>query len=99
MVKHLIEQLDRLEEMLDDLGDTSGFERPPVHRELLEDLWNESGGEGSDDEVFAFVALAEEAGFSSEQIRDFLSNFFGDADDNTLNYWVGIEDDEEDEDY
>ena len=78
-----------IRESFDDLGDVGDFEEPPIHPEVLESLWKEFGGEGSDDEIFAFVDKAREAGIPDDRIKDFLSDEFGDADENTLQYWLG----------
>ncbi len=93
-------------ENTDDIGDVGDFQEPPIHPlaeglrnvwvNVLESLWKEFGGEGSDDEVFDFVHEAERAGVSTELLKDFLGNIFGNADEATLQYWVG-EDDEDTE--
>ncbi len=98
--------LDESVESAEDFGDVGEFEEPPIHPlaeglrnvwvNVLESLWKEFGGEGSDDEVFDFVHEAEKAGVSTELLKDFLGNIFGNADEATLQYWVG-EDDEDTE--
>jgi hypothetical protein len=73
--------LDESVESAEDFGDVGEFEEPPIHPNVLESLWKEFGGEGSDDEVFDFVHEAEKAGVSTELLKDFLGNIFGNADE------------------
>lgn len=88
MVSKILEQLDRLEEMLDDLGDVGDFEKSNAPDDRLEELWQEIGGEGDEQEVYNFVREATALGFTRADIEGLLKAVFWAADDNTIDSWV-----------
>ena len=62
------------------------------YSEDLENLWTEYGHDGeSDDEIFDFVKAAKQK-YSDEEIKDYLSNSFGNATEDDLSYWISLGD-------
>ena len=82
-----------LKEGIDDFGDVGDFDRGSSPEDLLNELWQEFGGEGDEQEVYAFVHEAKDAGFSVEEIKDTLRAIFfqpgSEVDENTLKSWLG----------